>query len=420
MAPRNRLSDSGGGGGVLIWVGAGALGLGVLAGLGLVLLVWRRGGRRRRAASRGGVRVVFEWFGGNDGLNTIVPYGDPMYYKHRPTIGIKEKDLLEIDAHLGWHKSMSGMKAALRRRQGGHRPGRGLRPAVVLALHVDVVLAHGRAQQRKRVRLDRTDGVGAGSRRRAPEPDREHLRQPDAGREGREARAAGVHRPDEVPARGVRAGEGGRSTRWRAARAGGRRAQVRAGGHEERGAGLGGGAGRVEQIQRQGQPGPAPARPRQGGGAHRGGLPHDALLRAAAQQPVRHAREPGVAPRSAARVLLGRHRRLLPGDEAHRPSRRRRDVRAQRVRPPCAGEHQPGHRPRHGAGELRDRQRGEGRALREAAEPDEPGARRQSREHDRLPPGLRHADPGVARRATPRRCWGRTSRRWTSSGLSSP
>jgi uncharacterized protein (DUF1501 family) len=39
-----------------------------------------------------------------------VPYGDPMYYKHRPTIGIKEKDLLKIDAQFGWHKSMRGMK----------------------------------------------------------------------------------------------------------------------------------------------------------------------------------------------------------------------------------------------------------------------------------------------------------------------
>jgi uncharacterized protein (DUF1501 family) len=33
-----------------------------------------------------------------------------MYYKHRPTIGIKERDLLKIDAQFGWHKSMRGMK----------------------------------------------------------------------------------------------------------------------------------------------------------------------------------------------------------------------------------------------------------------------------------------------------------------------
>jgi uncharacterized protein (DUF1501 family) len=62
------------------------------------------------ANQSGKILVVFEWFGGNDGLNTIVPHGDPMYYKHRPTIGIKEKDVLKIDAHVGWHKSMRGMK----------------------------------------------------------------------------------------------------------------------------------------------------------------------------------------------------------------------------------------------------------------------------------------------------------------------
>jgi uncharacterized protein (DUF1501 family) len=56
------------------------------------------------------ILVVFEWFGGNDGLNTIVPYGDAMYYKHRPTIGIKEKNVLKIDAHFGWQRSMTGMK----------------------------------------------------------------------------------------------------------------------------------------------------------------------------------------------------------------------------------------------------------------------------------------------------------------------
>ena len=74
------------------------------------VLSWRRRAGRRRPSQSGRILVVFEWFGGNDGLNTIVPYGDPMYYKHRPTIGIKEKDVLTIDAHVGWHKSMSGMK----------------------------------------------------------------------------------------------------------------------------------------------------------------------------------------------------------------------------------------------------------------------------------------------------------------------
>ncbi len=81
--------------------------------------------------------------------------------------------------------------------------------------------------------------------------------------------------------------------------------------------------------------------------------------------------------------------------QPHRPRRRRGHVRAQRVRPARAREHEPRHRPRHRAGELRDRQRGEGRLLRQGAEPDEPRARRQPRDHHRLPPGLRHADPGV-------------------------
>jgi uncharacterized protein (DUF1501 family) len=69
---------------------------------------WRKPAGARRP--NGKILVVFEWFGGNDGLNTIVPYGDPLYYKHRPRIGIKESELLKIDAQFGWHKSLRALK----------------------------------------------------------------------------------------------------------------------------------------------------------------------------------------------------------------------------------------------------------------------------------------------------------------------
>ena len=94
----------------MIRLGAGGLGFGLFGGLGPVPAVLGQASRAAAGNSSGRILVVFEWFGGNDGLNTIVPYGDAMYYKHRPTIGIKEKDVLKIDAHFGWHKSMRGIK----------------------------------------------------------------------------------------------------------------------------------------------------------------------------------------------------------------------------------------------------------------------------------------------------------------------
>jgi uncharacterized protein (DUF1501 family) len=94
----------------LLRLGAGGVGLGLLGGVGPVPSVLAQAARSVSATSSAKILVVFEWFGGNDGLNTIVPYGDPAYYRHRPTIGIRESDLLPIDAQFGWYKSMRGMK----------------------------------------------------------------------------------------------------------------------------------------------------------------------------------------------------------------------------------------------------------------------------------------------------------------------
>lgn len=56
------------------------------------------------------VLVVFELSGGNDGLNTIVPNADDAYYRHRPTIGIRQSDLLELDHHYGFNPGMLGFQ----------------------------------------------------------------------------------------------------------------------------------------------------------------------------------------------------------------------------------------------------------------------------------------------------------------------
>src|SRR5678815_1043922 len=41
------------------------------------------------------ILVVVELAGGNDGLNTVVPYADPAYYRARPKLAIKEPDVLK-------------------------------------------------------------------------------------------------------------------------------------------------------------------------------------------------------------------------------------------------------------------------------------------------------------------------------------
>ena len=61
------------------------------------------------AATPGKILVVFEWFGGYDGLSTFVPYGDDALYQQRPNIGVREADVIKVDDHFGFQKSMLGM-----------------------------------------------------------------------------------------------------------------------------------------------------------------------------------------------------------------------------------------------------------------------------------------------------------------------
>lgn len=61
-------------------------------------------------ADEGKVLVVVQLSGGNDGLNTVVPYRDDNYYRVRPRIGIPGADVLGIDGDMGLHPALSGIK----------------------------------------------------------------------------------------------------------------------------------------------------------------------------------------------------------------------------------------------------------------------------------------------------------------------
>ncbi|HYU20758.1 MAG TPA: DUF1501 domain-containing protein [Chloroflexota bacterium] len=54
--------------------------------------------------------VVLQLTGGNDTINTLVPYGDPLYYDNRSTVRVAEQDVLKIDDGFGFHPSMAAVK----------------------------------------------------------------------------------------------------------------------------------------------------------------------------------------------------------------------------------------------------------------------------------------------------------------------
>jgi uncharacterized protein (DUF1501 family) len=58
----------------------------------------------------GKILVVLQLSGGNDGLNTVIPYGDDAYHRARPVLAHGPNEVLKIDSYLGLHQNLTAFK----------------------------------------------------------------------------------------------------------------------------------------------------------------------------------------------------------------------------------------------------------------------------------------------------------------------
>ena len=62
------------------------------------------------STSKDPVLVVLQLTGGNDYMNTVVPYGDPLYYDYRPTVNVSPERVLPLDDKVGFNPVLAPIK----------------------------------------------------------------------------------------------------------------------------------------------------------------------------------------------------------------------------------------------------------------------------------------------------------------------
>jgi uncharacterized protein (DUF1501 family) len=72
---------------------------------------------QRSGTSYDRLLVLVELKGGNDGLNTVVPYADPAYAGLRPRLAVPRDQVLQIDQQTGFHPSLEPLMATWESRE---------------------------------------------------------------------------------------------------------------------------------------------------------------------------------------------------------------------------------------------------------------------------------------------------------------
>ncbi|MCU1648402.1 MAG: hypothetical protein JWN03_8677 [Nocardia sp.] len=90
---------------------AGSSVLGALGVLGVAGVTWDELHHRADTTplpAGSGVLVLLTLYGGNDGINTVIPYADNAYHAARPELSYQPEEVLKLDAQLGLNPAMKG------------------------------------------------------------------------------------------------------------------------------------------------------------------------------------------------------------------------------------------------------------------------------------------------------------------------
>ena len=71
--------------------------------------LWRQAARAAEPRRDAPLLVVLELSGGNDGLNTVVPYADDIYHKNRPTLRVEPGKILKLNDRVGLHPALKDL-----------------------------------------------------------------------------------------------------------------------------------------------------------------------------------------------------------------------------------------------------------------------------------------------------------------------
>ncbi|SPM33162.1 Uncharacterized conserved protein, DUF1501 family [Mycobacterium rhizamassiliense] len=76
-----------------------------------------RAAQDRPLADGAGVLVLVTLYGGNDGISTLIPYGDNAYHDARPELAYAPNEVLQLDSQLGLNPALKGLAQLWTQRQ---------------------------------------------------------------------------------------------------------------------------------------------------------------------------------------------------------------------------------------------------------------------------------------------------------------